>query len=456
MSRWVRSARRAAGQRLADALYGVRRLRGGGLFARNVTATFVVQVLSLVFGIANTAVIARLLGVEGKGLVALALLVPNMLGLFLSGGIETSNVYFSGSRRIDVRSLAANSMAFAIVASLLGLLVMAILLLTGWIDRLLPDVPRWLIAVSLFEFPLRMVLRYMSSILLGLQRIIYVNLINLADYVWTFVFTLVLVLGLNLDLAGAVLASAAAVLANVVVSVALVLREGGTLVPAWSRPVMRSTLAFGLRGYVGNVFQFFNYRLDMLLVNGFIGAAGVGIYGTSVRLAELLWNLPNAVGFVIFPKAAATSAAAMNRFTPRVFRVTMVLTTIGAIGLALVGHFLIVLVYGPDFAPAYVPMLVLLPGVLLLGGAKVLTNEIAGRGYPHYNSVTAAISLVLTVGLDLMLIPPYGVLGASIASSISYAVIFAVAVTFYRIVSRRTARAAARQEMEAGEGQAPR
>jgi O-antigen/teichoic acid export membrane protein len=241
---------------------------------------------------------------------------------------------------------------------------------------------------------------------------------------------------------------------NVIVSAVLVLREGGTLLPAWSRPVMRSTLAFGLRGYVGNVMQFFNYRLDMLLVNGFIGAAGVGIYGTSVRLAELLWNLPNAVGFVIFPKAASTSAKQMNRFTPRVFRITMMLTTIGAVGLALVGQYLIVLVYGPEFASAYVPMLALLPGVVLLGGAKVLTNEIAGRGFPHYNSITAAISLVLTIVLDLLLIPPYGVLGASIASSISYAVIFVAALIFYRIVSRRTARASARQELEAGEGPA--
>lgn len=82
-------------------------------------------------------------------------------------------------------------------------------------------------------------------------------------------------------------------------------------------------------------------------------------------------------------------------------------------------------------------MLALLPGVVFLGSAKVLTNEIAGRGYPHYNSINAGLALVLTVILDLMLIPQYGVLGAALASSIAYMVIFFVAIGFYLGVSRR-------------------
>jgi Na+-driven multidrug efflux pump len=67
----------------------------------------------------------------------------------------------------------------------------------------------------------------------------------------------------------------------------------------------------------------------------------------------------------------------------------------------------------------------------------VLTNEIAGRGYPQYNSINSGLGLVLTVILDLLLIPGYGVLGAAIASSVAYTAIFSVAVGFYLFVSRR-------------------
>lgn len=82
-------------------------------------------------------------------------------------------------------------------------------------------------------------------------------------------------------------------------------------------------------------------------------------------------------------------------------------------------------------------MLALLPGVILLGGAKVLTNEIAGWGYPQYNSFNAGVALILTVILDLILIPRFGILGAALASSIAYTVIFFTSVGFYLVVSRR-------------------
>lgn len=443
MPGWLDSARSAAARRRADLVYAVNRFRGGSPFARNVTTTFLVQVLSLLFGIATTAIIARLLGPGGKGQVALALLVPGMLSLFLGAGIGAANVYYAGSQRLPVKVLAANSIGFALLATLVGGVGVAVLAAVGLLPRLLPGVPVWLVLLAMLEFPLRVILGYLSAILQGLQRIVTVNLVNLSDYVWTMILTLVLVLGLRLGIAGAVLASAGAVLVNVAIVCVLIRREGGSLLPRLDRSVLRSTLSYGLRGYVGNVFQFFNYRLDMLLVNAFIDPASVGIYTTSVRLAELLWNLPNAVGFVIFPKAAATKADAMNRFTPRVFRLTLVLTALGALGLVVIGKPLIVLIYSSAFVSAYGPMLALLPGVVLLGGAKVLTNEIAGRGYPHYNSISTGVSLVLTVVLDLLLIPRYGVLGASLASTISYSAIFVLAIGFYRRVSRKARQVAA-------------
>jgi O-antigen/teichoic acid export membrane protein len=92
-------------------------------------------------------------------------------------------------------------------------------------------------------------------------------------------------------------------------------------------------------------------------------------------------------------------------------------------------------------------MLALLPGVVLLGGGKVLTNEIAGRGYPHYNSINAGLALILTIALDLILIPRYGVLGASLASSVAYTLIFLTAIAFYLIVSRKASKTSSSQSI---------
>ncbi len=414
-------------------------------FQQQVITTLLAQVAVFVFSFATAAIIARQLGPEGKGIVNLSLLLPGMLGLFLSGGIGVGNVYFAGSKRLDVSTLATNSVTFAALATLVGIALVGSLVVTGWLEVLLPGVPVWLVLLAMLGLPFRLLSGYLSNILQGLQRIFSVNVVNSAQGMFTLAFTMLLVVGFRQGIGGAVLASLGAVILGLVVLIAFLRREGCALGLRWDGTVMRSTLTFGLKGHIGNVLQFFNYRLDMFIVNLFLGPASVGIYSVSVALAELLWYLPNAVSFVIFPKAAASTPEALNAFTPRVFRITVGLTALGALGLVLLGKPLIELVYSSAFIDAYVPMLVLLPGVVLLGGGKVLTNEIAGRGYPHYNSVNAGLSFALTVMLDLVLIPRYGVVGASLASSLAYTAVFAAAIGFYLVVSRRTGEASPSQ-----------
>lgn len=424
-------------ERLASSWQRARDLWRSSKFTRNVTSTFGTQLLMLLLATVNAAVIARLLGTSGKGILALTVLVPNVFALFLSGGISVANVYYTGQKRFDLPTLSANAMAFTVMATGLGVAIAAVLYATGVMAKALPGVPLGLLALSMLGLPFSLLNNYFVSLLQGRQLISRINLVSLTQRASTVALSLLLVAVLGWGLTGAVLAVLASSVLSVVVLGMMLRRLGARFTPRWNRVVIKTTLKFGLRGYVANVLQFFNYRLDLFLVNYFLGPSSTGIYTVAVAMAEMLWYLPNAVGFVIFPKAANTSAEAMNRFTPRVFRLTLALTAAGAVALAIIGKPFIEIVYSPAFASAYGPMLALLPGVVLLGGGKVLTNEIAGRGYPQYNSIASGVSLVLTIGLDLLLIPRLGVLGAAIASSFAYVAIFILALVFYRAVVNR-------------------
>ena len=61
---------------------------------------------------------------------------------------------------------------------------------------------------------------------------------------------------------------------------------------------------FGLRGQVGQIAQYFNYRLDALILGGFAGVAPVGIYAISTSLAEVVSYVSNAAATVAFPRFA--------------------------------------------------------------------------------------------------------------------------------------------------------
>jgi O-antigen/teichoic acid export membrane protein len=80
-----------------------------------------------------------------------------------------------------------------------------------------------------------------------------------------------------------------------------------------------------------------------------------------------------------------------------------------------------------DCLPAF---LVLLPGAVSFSVAKVMISFLAGRGRPGLISIGTILSLILNLGLNIVLIPIYGIVGAALASLVSYTFQAAVAVFF--------------------------
>ena len=68
----------------------------------------------------------------------------------------------------------------------------------------------------------------------------------------------------------------------------------------------------------------------------------------------------------------------------------------------------------------------------------VLGSALSGRGRPLPVTVGAALAFVVNVVLNLLWIPRYGIVGASLASSVSYAVVTLVVIVAYlRITGSR-------------------
>ena len=100
--------------------------------------------------------------------------------------------------------------------------------------------------------------------------------------------------------------------------------------------------------------------------------------------------------------------------------------------------FLLPLVYGARFADATIQLLILLPGVCLIGVESVLVQHFTGTGLPLAIPVFWLITLAVSVGLNLALVPTLGARGAAVTSTISYSLIFLfVAVYFCLKTGRR-------------------
>jgi O-antigen/teichoic acid export membrane protein len=197
-----------------------------------------------------------------------------------------------------------------------------------------------------------------------------------------------------------------------------------------------------VRGYAANALQVLNYRVDFFILSAVATTAALGHYSVAVAVTTTLWLLPQALSDVLFPRVAALSAAEhSNAEELRAFveaksvRHTALIVGVSAVLVALALILLVVPVYGTDFRAAIVLGLIRLPGVALIGLAGSLSATIIGRGRPEYGLYTALFCTPATLLLYATLIPALGATGAALASSVSFALNFALTAIFFRRVT---------------------
>jgi O-antigen/teichoic acid export membrane protein len=101
---------------------------------------------------------------------------------------------------------------------------------------------------------------------------------------------------------------------------------------------------------------------------------------------------------------------------------------------------LILLFYTSKYIEALRPALLLLPGIISLGLSSMLGTILVGQSKPREQTIASGVSCLVTVVLDLVLIPKYGISGASIASTIAYTISAIYLIGVYKNLSQATLR----------------
>ena len=366
-----------------------------------------------------TLVVARTSGPAGVGLLALLRVLPWLMGVLMSCGLFASAPYFlAGPTRSD-RRLPATIVAIALLGGSLGGVVWALLAnLIGY--AFFKDIPPVLVLwagatvlTQLLESTAKACSQGTGD-LPGANRIIF-----LEEFMFLPAYLALWGLGIR---------------GNVGIVAGLLLSDAATNLLGWKRLVGRGffagarrpsgTLAreicwFGIRGQIGSIFLLLNQRLDFLLVGALVGSAPLGIYAIASRFAELL-RLPSlAIGYVMYPEYAregrAVAADKARSLIPR----SGLLTAGAALPLAAAAS-LLPWVYGEEFRAGIIPTYILLVGLSGGGVVGVISAFLYGVGRPGLNSLAMGAGLAVTVILDLLLIPRFGITGAAIASSTAY------------------------------------
>jgi O-antigen/teichoic acid export membrane protein len=245
--------------------------------------------------------------------------------------------------------------------------------------------------------------------------------------------------GLLPVLHGTALLMSALVGADVLVAAGIAVRLARRgFLRGWKKPDPRlgaEICRYGLRGQVGGMLSLINLRLDVVILGALVGPGTLGVYAVASKYAELL-RLPGlAITYVFYPRLAMRDRAAAGREVAVLLPRAFVMTAVAAIPLAAAVP-LLPLVYGRAFDGAMVPAYILLFGLVGEGVAGLVSAYLYGVGRPGANSIALGVSVVVTIGLDLALIPHYRVVGAAIASATAYLTTSAALLACYFAVRK--------------------
>ena len=164
-----------------------------------------------------------------------------------------------------------------------------------------------------------------------------------------------------------------------------------------------------------------------------VGPAALGIYAVASRTAELLRLPALAINYVLYPAYARQGGHTAEAEARAAMRRTWWIPAAVAVPVAVTAPVILPLVYGPAFRAAVIPTWILLGG--LAGGSVygVLSAFLSGTGRPGLTSIAQGAGLVVTVALDLTLIPHFGINGAATASAFAYLTTTFVLVACFRL-----------------------
>lgn len=393
---------------------------------RGLALNLLLRLLNVLLVFVINILISRLAGVAGYGLISLLLANAGLFNLVSAFGSDAGISYHAASGRL------ANQKLLGFVWAITGIQLLAALLF-DWFFRQQyghswfiyePDVNVWwlgviyLLSIALTEKYAallngnRLFSRYSRLLLLSNLLMLAGLLVLLVQKQSPIVFETVLTVYVLFSL-----------LQSVLLMFAWHTTKGHRLqVSALTAKDTTIFFSYSLIAFIINCIQFFAYRIDYWLIDYYRDRLELGWYSMAVRLSQFFWVLPLLLAGMIAPLVAAARQNANENRMPAILRWMNMLNVITASVLFLAAGWFIPFLFGGEYAQSITLFRILLPGVVLFCNATIIAAFYAGKNQLRLNLFGSMLCLGIILILDLLLIPAYGMKGASVASSIGYGV----------------------------------
>lgn len=193
---------------------------------------------------------------------------------------------------------------------------------------------------------------------------------------------------------------------------------------------LRRSWAFLLQNIVGTI----RGRIDLILINGFLGAHAAGIYGSAMVLIQRVDLIQDGIATALFPRVAhlhGKSSGDLVNLVRTALKVVLVISTPMAVGLFAVSNQVVALMFGSQYVESGPTLAILGIGIPFMFTAGVMFNVLRAMELERVVLIASVWATMLTVCLSVGGVLLMGVRGVALAFVIGTATLAALFVMQY-------------------------
>ncbi len=176
-----------------------------------------------------------------------------------------------------------------------------------------------------------------------------------------------------------------------------------------------------------------NYKMDVIMLEKFsVDFSAIGVYSIGLMLADKVLLIPETLKGILLSKLAKGKKADE---VAKVMRMCLPVCFVMFGGIFILGEQVIGWMYGPQYDGAYIITWITMFGVCMHMFYNMIEVYNIVQKKQSVTLIVSSCSVVLNVALNSILIPRYSIVGAGIATTISY---FCSAIACMVYFSRKT------------------
>lgn len=167
--------------------------------------------------------------------------------------------------------------------------------------------------------------------------------------------------------------------------------------------------------------------IDQIMLSKMIGDTALGWYSVAMKIPFALQFVPAALAAAIFPAFSHhfIHDKEQLRFTyERVLRFLIIIVMPISIGVAVLAEPIILSLYGGEYLPAILPLQILMLGLFFVFMNFPIGSLLNGCNRQVANTKLVGVTMIINLILNILLIPTYSFVGASVAFLVSHSFLF--------------------------------